>query len=125
MVERTDLDALIDGVLTSFPDRPEFRSLGPPREELRAWVRGDIELVIRWLLEGVPPTESELDRFRDLGRHNAVIGTPADTVPANYRLGARFAWGALLAAAAEEDRPALVESAGLLFEFVDRVSGAF
>ena len=43
-------------------------------------------------------------------------------IPANFRRGARFAWRAMLEAAAAEDRPALVESAEVLFEYVDRVS---
>ena len=43
-------------------------------------------------------------------------------IPANFRRGARFAWRAMLEAATEAERPALVESADLLFEYVDRVS---
>ena len=50
---------------------------------------------------------------------------PADVVPANFRHGARYAWTALLEAAREDERPALLESADLLFEFVDRVSQLF
>ena len=45
--------------------------------------------------------------------------------PANFRHGARYAWTALLEAAREDERPALLESADLLFEFVDRVSQLF
>ena len=50
---------------------------------------------------------------------------PADVVPANFRHGARYAWAALLEGAREDERPALLESADLLFEFVDRVSQLF
>ena len=50
---------------------------------------------------------------------------PADVVPANFRHGARYAWTALLDGAREDERPALLESADLLFEFVDRVSQLF
>ena len=50
---------------------------------------------------------------------------PADVVPANFRHGARYAWTALLEAAREDERPALLESADLLFEFIDRVSQLF
>ena len=55
-------------------------------------------------------------------RARAIEGTPADIVPANFRSAARFAWRALLGAATDEERPALLESADLLFEYVDRVS---
>ena len=50
---------------------------------------------------------------------------PPDMVPANFRRGARYAWTALLDAAHEDERPALLESADLLFEFVDQVSQLF
>jgi hypothetical protein len=49
-------------------------------------------------------------------------GIPADVIPANFRRAARFAWGALLDAATDAERPALLDSADLLFEYVDRVS---
>src|SRR5207248_10889995 len=85
-------------------------------------VRWSLDLVIRWLIDARPPSEAELDVFRAQARARAADGTPADIVPANFRRGARFAWGALLDAATEEERPALLESADLLFEYVDQVS---
>ena len=122
IVERTDMDEFADRVLDTFWERPEFQRLRPPREAVRAWVRWNLELVNRWLIESRPPTEGELDVFREHARARAAEGTPADVVPANFRAGARFAWRALLEAATDEERPALLESADLLFEYVDRVS---
>jgi hypothetical protein len=84
-----------------------------------------LDLVIRWLVEGRGPSESELEMFRQQARARAADGTPADLVPANFRRGARFAWAALLEAATEAERPALLDSADLLFEYVDRVSRIF
>ena len=63
--------------------------------------------------------------FREHARQRAAEGFPADMIPANFRRGARFAWRAMLAAATEDERPALVESADLLFEYVDRVSRVY
>jgi hypothetical protein len=122
IVQRTDLDQFADRVLDTFWDRPEFQRLHPPREAVRSWVLWNLELVIRWLVESRPPSESELEVFREHARARAVEGTPADVVPANFRSGARFAWRALLEAATEDERPALIGSADLLFEYVDRVS---
>ena len=51
-------------MLDSFWDRPEFQELHPPRAELRAWVRWNLNLVIRWLIDGRPPNEAELQVFR-------------------------------------------------------------
>jgi hypothetical protein len=125
IVERANLDEFADRVLDSFWDRPEFQQLHPPREAVRAWVRWNLDLVVRWMVEQRPPSERELEVFREHARARAADGTPPDIVPSNFRRGARFAWGALLEAATEEERPALLESAGLLFEYVDRVSAIY
>jgi hypothetical protein len=125
IVERTDLDVFAERVLDSFWDRPEFARRRPPRAEVRGWVRWNIDLVIRWLVEERGPTAAELERFREQARARAAEGTPADLVPANFRRAARFAWAALLEGAHDGERSALVESADLLFEYVDQVSRIF
>ncbi len=125
IVERTDLDRFTEGILDSFWDRPEYRRFRPPREDVRAWVRWNVDLVVRWLVDDQRPTQEDLERFRERARGLATEGMPADVVPANFRHGARYAWTALLEAAREDERPALLESADLLFEFVDRVSQLF
>jgi hypothetical protein len=125
IVERSDLDDFTERVLDSFWDRPEYQPFRPLREDLRAWVRWNIDLVIRWLVDGQPPTDADLERFRERAQALAADGMPADIVPANFRRGARYAWTALLETAHEDERPALLESADLLFQFIDRVSELF
>ena len=125
IVERVDLDQFTEQVLDSFWERPEYQRFRPLREDVRSWVRWNIDLMIRWLVDGQPPTESELERFRERARMLAANGMPADIVPANFRRGARYAWTAILDAAREDERAALVESADLLFEFIDQVSQLF
>jgi hypothetical protein len=122
IIERTDVDQFAERVLDSFWETDEFQRFRPPRDRVRAWVRWNLDLVNRWLIEGRPPSDSELELFREHARERAAEGIPADMIPANFRRAARFAWGALLDAATEEERPALLDSADLLFEYVDRVS---
>jgi PucR C-terminal helix-turn-helix domain len=125
IVERVDLDAFTERVLDSFWERPEYQRFEPARDDVRAWVRWNIELVIRWLADDQPPSEADLERFRERARMLAAAGMPPDIVPANFRRGARFAWSSLLEGAREDERPALLESADRLFEFIDRVSQLF
>jgi hypothetical protein len=125
IVERVDLDQFTEQVLDSFWERPEYQSFRPLREDVRSWVRWNIELVIRWLVDDQPPAEADLERFRERARVLAASGMPADIVPANFRRGARYAWTALLDAARDDERAALAESADLLFDFIDRVSQLF
>jgi hypothetical protein len=122
IIERTDIEQFAERVLDSFWETDEFQKFQPSRDRVRAWVRWNLDLVNRWLVEGRPPTDSELETFRAHARDRAAEGIPADIIPANFRRAARFAWGALLDAATEAERPALLESADLLFEYVDRVS---
>jgi hypothetical protein len=122
IVARADLEAFTDRVLDSFWEQPGFQQLHPPREDVRAWVRWNLDLMIRWLVQGEPPSEQELGVFRDHARARAREGFGPDVVPANFRRGARFAWRAMLEAATEDEHRALLESADLFFEYVDRVS---
>jgi hypothetical protein len=122
IVERADLELFTDRVLDSFWEQPGFQQLHPPREDVRAWVRWNLDLMIRWLVHGEPPSEQELGLFREHARARAREGFPPDVIPANFRRGARFAWRAMLEAATEDEQAALLESADLLFEYVDRVS---
>ncbi len=125
IVQRTDLDAFVERMLDSFWDLPDFQQLRPRRDEVRGFVRWNVELMIRWLVEDRGPSEDELQAFRELARARAAEGMSADVVPANFRRAAQFAWAALLDGAREEQRLALLDSAGMLFEYVDRVSRIF
>jgi hypothetical protein len=125
IIERADLDDFTERVLDSFWDRPEYQRYRPDRADVREWVRWNIDLVIRWLVDGQPPGKADLERFRERARMLAAEGMPPDIVPANFRRGARFAWSSLLEGAREDERAALVESADRLFEFIDQVSELF
>lgn len=125
ILARSDLDDFTERVMDSFWDRPELQETRPARDEMRAFVRWNLELVIRWLVDGVPPSDADLNVFRARARVRAAEGTSPDLAPGNFRRGARYAWSALLDAATEDERLALLESADLLFEYVDRVSAIF
>lgn len=125
IVQRSDLDELTEGILDSFWHRPEYQSYAPDREQVRRWVRWNVDLVVAWLVDDRQPTEQDRERFRERARLLAEDGMPADIVPANFRRGARHGWAALVDAARDHERTALLESAGLFFEFVDQVSEQF
>src|SRR5215218_9004685 len=80
IVERADLDDFTERVVDSFWDRPEYQRFRPLREDVRAWVRWNIDLVIRWLVDDQPPTEADLERFRERAQMLAVNGMPPDLV---------------------------------------------
>jgi hypothetical protein len=121
-VERADLDEFADRILDSYWARPELVGTRPPRRTAHQWARWNLDLMLRWVIEGEAPRETDLDRLRERAQTQLDRGLPVDFVPGNFRRGARFAWNAALAVAEGEEREALLESADLLFEFVDRVT---
>src|SRR3984885_1135375 len=122
MVERADLELFTDRVLDSFWDEPAFEQLHARRDDVRAWVRWNLNLAIRWIAGGETPGEDEIAVFREHARARVAEGFPADMIAASFRRVARVGWRARVAAATAAARPALVEIADLLFEYVDRVS---
>ena len=125
LLDRVDVEAMTDGVLASFVEDPEFQTLRPPDDVLRAWVRWNIDMMMRWSVERSGPSESELDGFREFARISAANGAGADAVPRNYRRGVRYAWRSLMQQATDEERAQLLGGAELLFDFVDRFTQAF
>jgi hypothetical protein len=63
IVERADLELFTDRVLDSFWEQGAFQELHPERDHVRAWVRWNLDLVIRWLIHG-EPSERGGDRGR-------------------------------------------------------------
>jgi hypothetical protein len=124
-IEQIDMQRLVDRVLESFWNRPGFQGARPSQSELRAFVQWNIDLIVRWAVHGQPPTDTELERIRTLGRDLATAGVPPDTVPANYRLATTLAWRELVAMLGPGEREALLGRAHVLFEYVDRISSVF
>ena len=119
------MEGFVDLLLDSIWNRPELLALNPPRAEVRTWVRWNVQLVYRWIVDRQPPDEVALKTIRDFAYQRAADGTPADLIPANFRRGVRLAWDAFRQAATEEEQRALMESSDQLFEYIDFVSEIF
>ncbi len=124
-VERLDVQRLMDRVLETFWNRPGYEGARPSQAELRAFMQWNVDLIIRWAVEGQPPTDSELDPVKSLARELAIAGVPADVVPANYRLGMKLAWRELPGMLGDMEREVFLDRAYVLLEYVDRVSSVF
>lgn len=125
MLAETAVEPLIESLVASFWERPEFRMARPSRAQMVELVRWHVDLVLRWFLDGREPTESEWEQVRELSQMMALAGVPVDTVPANYRLAARYALRTAVASVDGLTVEALVETADLLMQCVDRLSSVF
>jgi len=125
MLAQTGLEPLVESLVESFWERPEFRAARSSRAEMVEMVRWHVELVFRWFVDGRQPTESEWGQVRELAQMMALAGISVDTVPANYRLAARYALRTAAASVDALSAETLVETADLLMECVDRISSVF
>jgi PucR-like helix-turn-helix protein len=94
-----------------------------------AMVRWNVDLTLRWMMNGTPPEEYVLSDLQELLQARATAGQPLDDSVLVYRRGARMFWEALLDLATEEDRSLLTAQAdtvwGYLEEYVDMVVRVF
>ncbi len=94
-----------------------------------AMVRWNVDLTLRWMINGTPPEEYVLSDLQELLQARAAAGQPLDDSVLVYRRGARMFWEALLDLATEDDRSLLTARAdtvwGYLEEYVGMVARVF
>ncbi len=73
-----------------------------------AVVRWNVDLALRWLVNGIPPDDYLLSELHEFLRARAAAGQPIEDSILVYRRGARMFWEALLDLASDEDRAVLV-----------------
>jgi hypothetical protein len=129
---RMDVDELLARMEAGFRELPAYRrfvgagtSVGALDDRGRVVIRWNIELFLRWLADGRPPSEADLERLHELVRVRAAEGMPMEEGLLVYRRGARVGWDALLEAARDDERLALLEGTGVFFNYVEMVSDVF
>lgn len=86
--------------------------------------RRNVELCFALMPEGRLPAAEDLRDFERSARDRATEGMPLEDLLHAYRLGGRYGWEALVAAATPEETPALLVAAERLMGYVDVVSAA-
>lgn len=73
-----------------------------------AVVRWNVELLLRWMINGSPPDDYFRAELHEFLRDRAIAGQPIEDSILVYRRGVRKFWEALLDLAGEEDRAVLL-----------------
>jgi PucR C-terminal helix-turn-helix domain len=94
----TSEDAILEGVARS----------------LRRWSR--------WLTTGVAPADSDFDPLREWARARATEGVRLEDLLQAFGLGGQLGWQLMRRHARADEADALLDGAGLLMRYVDRVS---
>jgi PucR-like helix-turn-helix protein len=94
-----------------------------------AVVRWNVDLILRWMINGTPPDGYVRAELNELLRARAIAGQPIEDSILVYRRGARMLWDALLDLAKDDDRAVLVAQAdtvwGYLENYLDLIVGEF
>ncbi|MDA0160149.1 helix-turn-helix domain-containing protein [Solirubrobacter ginsenosidimutans] len=102
---------------------PAYRDFAS--EETAQILRWNVDQFVRWLTEGTPPTREDLQRLEAPVRHRLSEGMTMEDGLRIYRSAAQAGWDALVAAADDEERAALLSGADVLFAYMNAVTDVF
>lgn len=124
VLERLDVDVMVRRMEVGFGQLPAYtRFLWPV--DRTAVVRWNVDLTLRWMINGVPPDEYVRAELGELLRARAVARQPIEDSILVYRRGTRMVWEAMLDLSTEEDRAVLTAHAdtvwGCLEDYLDLV----
>jgi PucR C-terminal helix-turn-helix domain len=124
IVARIPLDAASRAMTEAL--RSEVAALrrlpGASQEDILAGVRRNLHRFWRWLATGMPPDDEDFDPLREWARARASEGVRLEDLLRAFRIGREVGWELLRRHAREDETGALVEAAGLLMRYADRVS---
>ena len=94
-----------------------------------AVVRWNVDLTLRWMINGTAPDEYVRSELHELLRDRAIAGQRIEDSILVYRRGARMFWEALLDLAKDEDRALLIAQSdtvwGYLEDYLDMIVEVF
>jgi PucR C-terminal helix-turn-helix domain len=84
-----------------------------------AVIRWNVDLILRWMINGTPPDGYVHAELHELLRARAIAGQPIEDSILVYRRGARMLWAALLDLAKDDDRTVLVAQADTVWGYLE------
>jgi hypothetical protein len=128
VLEGFDVGVVVRRMETGFSLLPAYTSFAWPVDR-GAVVRWNIDLIMRWMINGTAPDEYIRSELHELLRERAIAGQPMEDSILVYRRGARLFWEALLDLAKDEDRSVLTAQSdtvwGYLEDYLDLVVAVF
>jgi hypothetical protein len=92
-------------------------------------VRWNVDLVLRWIINGIAPDEYVQSELHELLRARAVAAQPIQDSILVYRRGTRMLWDALLDLSGDEDRAVLTAETDTVWrcleDYIDMVVNVF
>ena len=92
------------------------------QEDVGAGVQRNLRRWWHWLSTGTVPPDSDFDPLRDWARDRAADGVGLEDLLRAFGLAGQLGWQLIRRSARPDESEALLDAAGLLMEYVDRVS---
>jgi PucR C-terminal helix-turn-helix domain len=128
VLEGFDVGVVVRRMEAGFGQLPAYTSFAWPVDR-GAVVRWNVDLILRWMINGTAPDEYIRSELHELLRARAIAGQPMEDSILVYRRGARLLWEALLDLAKDEDRSVLIAQSdtvwGYLEDYLDLIVGVF
>ena len=123
-----DVGVVVRRMETGFGLLPAFTRFSWPVDR-SAVVRWNVDLALRWMINGTAPDEYVRSELHELLRARAAASQPIEDSILVYRRGARMFWEALLDLAKDEDRALLIAQSdtvwGYLEDYLDMIVEVF
>ncbi|WP_028063738.1 PucR family transcriptional regulator [Solirubrobacter soli] len=120
IIERISLDDLAAGLQRRLEELPAFRDF--ESDQTAAVLRSNVDQFVRWLLDGTPP---DVEQLEGPIRARLSEGMTMEDGLLIYRTAAQAGWDALVAAADDDERLALLSGADVLFGYMNAVTDVF
>ncbi|MER6538280.1 helix-turn-helix domain-containing protein [Streptomyces sp900105755] len=128
VLQRFDVGVVVRRMEDGFARLPAYTDFQWPVDRA-AVVRWNVDLVLRWLVDGLPPDDYLRSELHEFLRARAMSGQPIEGSILVYRRGARMLWEALLDLASDADRAVLLARSetvwGCLEDYLDLVVEVF
>jgi hypothetical protein len=99
------------------------RLSGASQADIVAGVERNLLRWQRWLQTGVAPPDSDFDPLREWARARATEGVRLEDLLRAFGVGRQVGWELIRRHSRDDETEALLDAAGLLMQYVDRVSG--
>ena len=128
VLEDFDVGVVIRRMEAGFNQLPAYTSFPWPVDR-SAVVRWNVDLILRWIINGIEPDDYVRSELHELLRARAIAAQPIQDSILVYRRGARMLWEALLDLSTDEDRAVLTAQAGMVWacleDYLDMVVNVF
>ena len=128
ILEQFDVGVVVRRMEAGLGQLPAYTNFPRPVDR-GAVVRWNVDLTLRWMINGIAPDEYVRSELHELLRDRVIAGQPIEDSLLVYRRGARMFWEALLDLAKDEDRAPLIAQSdtvwGYLEDYLDLIVAVF